>query len=135
MPLLKRIFVIHTTADEDDAETDANFQIQVVTPGGDFIQTFPEPITGSDHNQRERGRTDEYEFNVEGKGVDTQDSVFEIRMRMISTTDGWLPTRIWVLGETRENQIIVVAAHPEWQGGWFDRGDDAAGPEEHVISS
>jgi hypothetical protein len=133
MVRLKRIFVIHTTATDEDAESDAGFQIQVVAEAGDFIRPFPD----LPHDDRERGRTDQHEFVIPNSVVvDTLDPNFEIRMRMTTSNDGWHPSSIWVLGATMENQIILLGAYPEWGERRFDRpGNPPDTLEEHVISS
>jgi hypothetical protein len=131
MPQLNRIFVTHTTADESDAGSDADFQLRIRMPGDDVIRDFPD----LPHDERERGRTDFYEFDVSGDNVNSDDPVFRITMKMINTDDGWLPQSIFVIGETTTGGIVTLGAHPQWSDGWFDRGSDAAGPEEHVISS
>ena len=131
MPQLNKIIVIHTTADESDAGTDADFALEITKPGTDVRKEFPD----LPYDERERGRTDIYEFDVSGDGVNSDDPVFSITMRMTSSEDGWLPQSIFVLGETTTGSTITLGAHPQWGGGWFDRGSDAAGPEAHVIST
>jgi hypothetical protein len=131
MPQLNKITVIHTTANENDADTDADFQLQIAKPGGDVLRTFP----GLPHDEREKGRTDQYEFDVSGDNVNSDDPSFALVMRIINSDDGWLPKSIFAFGETTDGNTVVLGSHPQWDGGWFDRGDDAAGPEEHVISN
>jgi hypothetical protein len=135
MPQLNRIFVIHTTADEEDADSDADFQLQIarsVPP--DVLRTFED----LDHDDRERGRTDQYEFDVSGDNVNTDDPALAkgggIIMRMINSDDGWLPKSIFVLGETIDGKTVVLGSHPQWDGGFFDTGHD---PDisSHVISN
>jgi len=125
---LNKIFILHTTADKDDANTDAGFQLVIQAQPFSVIMDFPD----LDHDERERGRTDEYVFDVSNEGVTTES---EIKIRMKNTDDGWLPKTMWAIGETREGQFELLAGHSEWPKGWFDRGDNPAGPDEHVITS
>jgi hypothetical protein len=55
-------------------------------------------------------------------------------MRMTNTNDGWLPESIFVIGQG-PGGYHLIGAHSYWPTNkWFDRGSDAAGPDEHVIS-
>jgi hypothetical protein len=65
--------------------------------------------------------------------MDTKDPNFEIKMKIMNSDDGWKPESIWVLGETLENQILVLGAHPKWEGKIFDSEPESL--QEHVISS
>jgi len=123
--------VVHTTADKAYAGTDADFQLQIGRPGDDLVKDFPD----LPHDERERGRTDLYVFDVAGDNVNSDDPNFGLTMRMINSEDGWLPESMLVLGQTFSGEAIVLGSHPQWNGGWFDRGSDAEGPEAHVISS
>jgi len=129
MPRITGLTVINTTADEDDAETDADFQLQIARPGGDLLFTEPD----LPHDERERGRTDQYFYDLSGENVDSDAPGFQIIMRILSS-DGWLPSSIFVIGHTPSAGNVVLGSHPTWTDGWFDSGDDAAGPAEHVIS-
>lgn len=130
MAILKRIFIIHRTSKESNAQTDASFDFIASRPGPDFIMAFP---NYPDIDEREQGRTDEYEFDVEGENIDSETTILTMFMR--TTNNGWLPDRIWALGETEQNEIVILGAHPEWEGGWFDRGDDAVGSDRYIISN
>ncbi len=131
MPQLNAIRVIQTTADETDADTDADFQLQIFKPSGDELLDFPD----LPHDEREKGRTDRYRFDVSGLGVNSDDPSFGLAIRMVSSTDGWLPASIEVLGETTTGGTVVLGSHDPWTAGWFDRGSNAAGPDRHVISN
>lgn len=132
MPPLTRLFVVQTTADIDDAGTDAGFQLQIARPGGDVLMDFPD----LEHDERERGRTDQYEFDLSGVAppVNSDDPGFSIIMRMVSTEDGWLPSSIFVFGQTTAGTTIPLGSHPSWSFGAFDRGAGAGGLDAHVIS-
>jgi hypothetical protein len=141
MAELSRIFIIHTTSNESNAQTDADFALLASTAGIDFVQLFPD----LPHDEREQGRTDEYEFDVSGAagmpGVEPIDSDnTRLMIIMTSTTNGWLPSSIWAIGETVAGEYVVLANEPDWEERprpeekWFDRGDGAVGPDRHLIS-
>ena len=129
MTQINGLTIIQTTADKEDAETDADFQLQVTRPGGDLLVTFPD----LPHDERERGRTDQYFFDLTGKNVNTSVDNFQVIMRILSD-DGWLPSSIFVLGHPLAGQTFVLGSHPTWTDGSFDSGAGAGGPAEHVIS-
>lgn len=131
MATLRRIFVFHKTSRATDAQTDASFQLIASTPGVNFIAPFP----NLPHDEREKGRTDQYTFDVSGNRTPVDSDNTEITMEMTSSSNGWLPESIWVLGETTSGRRLILGQHPNWRGGWFDRGNDAAGPDKHVISN
>ena len=128
MARISGLTIIHTTA-YDDADTDADFQLQVARPGGDLLLTFPD----LPHDEREGGRTDQYFFDLSGEIVDSDAPGFQVIMRILSS-DGWLPSSIFVIGHTPDGGNVVLGSHPTWTEGWFDSGDDPAGPAEHAIS-
>ena len=124
--LLVKINIIHTTSKRNNANTDAGFTLIASTSGADFVQSFE----NLPHNERERGRTDEYVFDVSGRGIPTDT---ELTIRMTSTSDGWLPQTIWAIGETNTGEHVLLAANPSWTE-WFDRGSRPAGPDSHIIT-
>jgi hypothetical protein len=130
MPQLNTIRVIQTTADESNADTDAGFQLQIFRSGEDVLLDFPDLA----HNERERGGTDRYRFDVSGLGIDSSDPSFGLAMRMVSTDDAWLPASIDVLAETVTGETVVLGSHDPWTE-WFDRGSNPAGSDTHMISN
>ncbi|MDA2895512.1 hypothetical protein PDG61_31730 [Mycolicibacterium sp. BiH015] len=114
---------MHTTRNVADAGTDAAFHLYLtwVDDGGRVSLTLPFPDLA--HNERERGRTDYYRFNVSGKGVDTSRSL-QIYMTMLNSVDGWLPSSLFVIGRTTAGQFLVLGAHPNWPSDtWFDTNE------------
>ena len=129
MAQINGLTIIQTTADESDAGTDGSFQLQVGKPGADVVRSFPD----LPYDERERGRTDRYFFDLSGEDVDSDAPDFEIGIRTLSN-DGWLPSSIFVIGHTSDSRSVVLGSHPTWTDGWFDSGSDAAGPPYHVVS-
>jgi hypothetical protein len=90
MARINGLTIIQTTADETDAGTDGGFQLQIARPGGDVLRTFPD----LPYDERERGRTDQYFFDLSGENVDSNAPGFQVIMRTLSA-DGWLPSSIF----------------------------------------
>jgi hypothetical protein len=80
MSELDTIVVLHTTSWEDDAQTDANFQLEITTSGDRVIKAFDD----LPHNEREPGQTDIYQFDVSGDKIDAEDPGLLITMRMLT---------------------------------------------------
>ena len=137
MALLKKVIITHTTSEAKHANTDAAFELQFVK-GGTMPRDLHRPFEDQPHNEREKGRTDSYVFDVSNEGVDSNR---EIVMRMTTTEDGWLPRNMFVIGETSPGpdgriERFVLGSHPEWPAdGWFDRGSNSAGPDHYVITN
>jgi hypothetical protein len=127
---LNRIFVIHTTANDDDANSDANFELVVTRPVGEPVFMI---LDTPNHDDRERGQTDQYVLDVSSVDprVTTESTLL---VRMVSDDDGWLPKSMWAIGETTSGSFEVLAAHPEWGNRWFDRGDPET-PDQYTISN
>jgi len=114
MALLDRIWVIHTTSRADKSDTNDNFSLHLPATGKaadslGFLLRFP----NLPHNERERGRTDQYEFDVRRFGIDHQ----EARGKISMSTDGgnaWLPQSIWVIGRTIDGEDHVLVARSSW---------------------
>jgi hypothetical protein len=130
MSELDTIVVLHTTSWEDNAQTNANFQLEIDTSEDRVIKAFE----NLPHDEREPGQTDIYQFDVRGDKIDTKDPGLLITMRMVDSQDGWLPMSIFVLGKTSTGEFIVLGANPEWSE-WFDSGPGPVGPAKHVIST
>jgi len=126
MAKLKRIYIITTTANKKDANTDATFDLIASRSGTDWIKKFP----NLQHDERECGRTDYYDFNVRGQNISENAT---LTIRMTSTKDGWLPSSIFAIGKTVNNTYVVLASNPTWKK-WFDRGSKAVGPSKHRIN-
>lgn len=122
MAKLKELFVVHTTKNVADANTDADFALDIEMFG---IEPVRLPFPDLPYNERERGRTDFYRFDVSRKGLYTERSL-RIRMTMLNSTDGWLPESLFLIGNTELGESLVLAAYPDWPDNeWFDTNDPA----------
>lgn len=116
---LNTIIAIHTTSTATDAQTDASFRLNIRHPTepGKFnhLDFLPHP-----HNERERGRTDEYRFDVIGLGYNDMDFLKgkHIVSMTILSGDAWLPSSIWVIGVPNSGAPELLMSHPGW-GRWF----------------
>jgi hypothetical protein len=136
MPRINGLTVIHTTADEENAGSDADFQLQVVLPGEDLLLPFENL---PNHDDRERGNTEQYDFDLSGADVDSDAQGFQVIMRIVepNADDGWLPSSILVIGHTANGVDVVLGSHPDWRAEhptdpWFDLGGADAAVEQVI---
>jgi hypothetical protein len=135
MTFISDIFVIHTTHGVKDANTNAAFDLIVQGPGYEASAAFED----LKHDEREKGRTDQYRF-VFDEPFNWDPATWTVSMRMTSSTNGWLPYSMFVLGKGAEDfpeEWVVLGAHYIWpKGDWFDRGDPGSKDDhpEHAIS-
>lgn len=133
MATLKWIYVLHSTdPNHEDAGSDSNFELIATRKSGqgDYRKRFSK-WPGSRHDEREKGRTDEYRFDVTDKGITTES---QLKIRIIEE-DGWLPCSMWAIGLTESNEFVVLASRPNWDRGWINRGSDIPKEEEEVLIS
>ena len=127
MAKLNSLFVVHTTKNVANAETDADFHlfITVAVPVDDAHRSVTLLFPDQPHDERERGRTDSYRFDVSHEHLYTERGL-TIWMTMLNGTDGWLPKSVFLIGVTDSGESRVLGGHPDWPSGqWFDRGDPA----------
>jgi hypothetical protein len=94
-------------------ETDAPFELIVRGPGG-----YEARAAFEGHDEREQGRTDQYRFIFdEPFNWDSSSDRWTVSMRMTATTDGWLPSTMFVLGKVASDSPadwVVMGAHVLW---------------------
>ena len=142
MPVITGLTVVVTTSTVQNADCDGRFQLQVAKAGSDELLDFKSQHS---HDQLERGRTDQYFFDLTGLSmgaVDTGDAGFQVLMRALDS-DFWLPSSIFVLGHAEGGALgggVLVGFYPQWAeaGGWFSRDASETstppGAPQHVIS-
>jgi hypothetical protein len=133
MAKLETIWVIHTTSTAKDADTDDKFEVWLPAGGkkgdspGEFLRTPNLP-----HDERERGRTDQYEFDVRKLGIDHTEARGNVRLATLGS-DGWLPSSIWVIGRTVDGKHHILAARPRWRSrDWFST-DSSEGKDFYTL--
>jgi hypothetical protein len=115
MARLRFLWVITTTANVADADTDDVFDLIIYSAVNPQAQIgrfqFPD-LPNPD--ERERARTDEYKFDVSALNVDmftVGPDTLAIRTR---GNDVWLPATIWVIGEDVQGKRELRVAIPNW---------------------
>ena len=125
------LVVIHTTSRVDNAQTDALFKLVLVDAAGKEVQldfpTLP-------HNERERGRTDQYRFDLTGLDTQFQSETLgpeQIGVRILSG-DAWLPSSVFVVGFPFSGGPMLLVGHINWPSeGWFStQASDGGGTAE-----
>jgi hypothetical protein len=149
MPKLKNILVIHTTSNEPDASTNAEFTLEIVKSSGTPVskEFSKKDLLHPDKLTRQPGELDLFHFDVSTSNINSDESGFRIAMK-IKTGNAWLPRSIFVLGHTDTGDIILLGYHPRWGSDtrrtaplettrWFDVGPEQPliGIDTRVISS
>ena len=124
MAVLERIWVIHTTPTADDAGTDEGVTLEIQSG----TQRMSRPLPDLPHDERELGRTNEYEFDVRDFQLDTDElEPGDIRFTKRGD-DAWLPGSIWVIGRTVGGNFKLLVTRPDWPSNvWFST-DTSEGP-------
>jgi hypothetical protein len=114
MATLQTLWVIHTTSNVADSDTDEGFELVIrgtINPGAIAARIrFP----NLPHDERERGRTDEYRFQLLKFDINMfglSESEFCIR---ILGDDAWLPASIWIIGQDIVGRRELLASIPNW---------------------
>ncbi|BCW67339.1 hypothetical protein NicSoilB4_21020 [Arthrobacter sp. NicSoilB4] len=123
MAMLKTLWIIHTTAIETPAVTRPGFPTIPGTGANagtddkfDLLLNnrrfrFPDL---PDPDEREPGKTEEYEFDVQSARVDMDNVSGRYIVIEILGNDAWLPSSIWAIGEDVNGDSKVLAHVPKW---------------------
>lgn len=109
------VYVVHTTSTQSGSDTDDSFVLLVPATGkvdpvdGVFRLPFPK----QPHDNREQGRTDYYEFDISGRGVDHREARGKFAIET-KGKDGWRPSSIWITGRLRDGRYRLLGAAPRW---------------------
>lgn len=127
MATLKFLTVIHTTSRTADADTEDGFKLRIlgaINPDATVaVLTFPD----LPHDERERGRTDEYKFDVEDLDLDMF-GLNERNFELIALgDDAWLPATMWVIGQDIRGTRELLASVPIWPTNAWLSTDDSEG--------
>ena len=122
MARLRRLWVIHTTADVANADTEDLFDLVIDHfPNPEFVRLrhFPD-LPNPD--ERERARTDEYSFDIESLDIDSSDLTADKLRIQIRGNDAWLPSTLWVIGEDVHGTNHLIAGFPSWPSNrWWSK--------------
>lgn len=124
MTKLDHFWVIHTTSTTANADTEDTFSLGLLStqPNPSFEIWLPFPLLP--HDERERGRTDQYRFNIVESETTISMELLRARNLAIRTngSDAWLPSSIWVLGQDVSGTRRLLAGVPNWPRSlWFSK--------------
>jgi hypothetical protein len=133
---LDMFWLIHTTSVLSNADTEDKAFTLILRgafPSPDFQMVLPflKPIC----DDRERGRTDQFRFNVD-------QSQFQVNMEFLSPrnfvivtagSDMWLPESIWIVGRDVNRQHRLLVAIPFWPSHLRFSQDASEGAGQHSL--
>jgi hypothetical protein len=134
MARLRFLYVIHTTADVTDADTDGNFELVVFSPVNPQAEIGEFGFPDRPHDERERGRTDRYRLNVSSLNMD----MFHVRPEILAirtgSDDAWLPSSIWVIAEDVQGNRQLEVALPNWPSSlWWSTQESEGEPIRRLV--
>lgn len=118
------IIIDHTTSKTSNANADGKFALYIYNNicGGSIELEFPD----NPGDDREKGKTDIYTFNVDGYNVNADTFALAIAN---NGTDGWLPSKIGVSYTTQDQATHTYANINPWPTDkWFDGDDEFCHP-------
>lgn len=129
------IWVIHTTSVLDDADTEDGFSLGLtrVFPNPDFELWLDFPSLP--HDERERGRTDQYRFNLSQNETQIPMELLDPSKFMILTKgrDAWLPESIWIIGQDVNRARRLLVGIPFWPSTlWFSQDESEGRPQRSL---
>ena len=134
MAKLRTLWVIHTTANVANADTEDQFDLVIrASPNPNFEARFHFPNLPNP-DERERARTDEYRFNVES--IDANMELVDGNDMAIETlgSDAWLPSTVWVIGEDVAGQRKLLVGIPKWPSNrWWSKDTSEGQPSRLLV--
>jgi hypothetical protein len=133
MANIQRLWVIVTTANVADADTENKFDLVIkAAPNPNFEARFHFPDLPNP-DERERARTDEYPFEVGTLNV-SMDLVNGNTIAMeILGNDAWLPSSIWVIGEDVDGTRKLLVGIPRWPANRWWSTDTSEGQPSRLL--
>lgn len=136
MATLDMFWLIHTTSILRHADTeDRGFNLVVrwafPNPDIELRLGFPQPR----YDDRERGRTDQFRFNIDESKFTIDMESLGPRNFVIQTTgrDMWLPESVWIIGrDVHQNHRLIVAI-PFWPSHLRFSRDESEGADQHSL--
>ncbi|NUU18491.1 hypothetical protein HP550_14640 [Cellulomonas humilata] len=133
---LDHFWVIHTTSSTPDADTDDGVSIGLLftqpNPQFEIWMDFPD----LPHDERERGRTDQYRFNIVESETNISMDLLGPRNFALRTKgrDAWLPESIWVIGQDVDGNRRLLVGLPRWPATMWFSTDLAEGRPQRVLA-
>ena len=120
MAKLRTLWVLHTTSTKADADTENGFRLVIYSTINPNAILAVLPFPDLPHDERERGRTDEYRFDVRKLDVDMFGFNEDNFCIQILGNDMWLPRTVWVIGQDATGVRQLLASVPKWPDDlWF----------------
>lgn len=117
MATLDMFWLIHTTSVLSQADTEDKAFTLIVreafpNPEFQLFLQFPKPS----YDDRERGRTDQFRFNIDQSQFKINMGSLSPRNFVIATagSDMWLPESIWIVGRDVNRDHRLLVAIPFW---------------------
>jgi hypothetical protein len=135
MALLDHFWVIQTTSTRSDADTEDSFKLGLLftqpNPQFEIWLDFPD----LPHDERERGRTDQYRFNIVESDTEISMELLQARNFAIATNgnDAWLPDSIWIIGQDVNEARRLLAGIPRWPSNLWFSTDLSEGRPRHSL--
>lgn len=135
MAKIRTLWVIVTTADVPDADTEDKFDLVIsgFAPNPQSVKRFPFPNLPNP-DERERARTDEYRFDV--RSLDSEIDLLDggnIAIEILGN-DAWLPSTIWVIGEDASANRRLLAGIPRWPNNqWWSKDLSEGKPSRPLL--
>jgi hypothetical protein len=128
--VIRRLLMVLTTADEDDAGTDDKIELQISTSDGHLVVNHV--FTDTSQDDLERGQANLYYVPASIPFTRSELNADSIRLG-IKGNDAWLPDRLFLFGlddEQGNAESIVPLVHlPTWPFRWLstdrDEGEDS----------
>jgi hypothetical protein len=127
---IRRLLMLMTTADEDDAGTDDKIEIRITTSAGTLVVAHEIPDTSQDDQEKAQANF----YFVPVITPFTRNDLNDDSIRLsIKGDDAWLPNRFFLFGldeEERDPDFLVPLIHlPGWPFGWLstdhEEGEDS----------
>ncbi|SOD41847.1 hypothetical protein [Nitrosovibrio sp. Nv4] len=115
--VIRRLLVVMTTADADDAGTDDDIQIRIATRDGSQVVNHIFPDTSQDDLERAQANLYYVPVNIPFRKIDLNDDA--IRLSILGR-DAWLPARFFLFGLSEDEggqppEFVVPLVHlPTW---------------------
>jgi len=123
MAVIEDLWVIHTTSQETQANTNDNFSLQIQSQGQRAVLVFPD----LEHNERELGRTDEYHFDLRDWEFDDE-MIQPGEIEMITHgSNRWLPSSFWVISRNVNDEYRILIVNLNWPQNAYFSNDPSEG--------
>lgn len=124
MAQLRYLWVVHTTSTAENADTEDAFTLVIYSPINPQAEVGSLSFPDLPHDERERGRTDQYRFDMRREDVEVNMFGLSEGEFALQTNgrDAWLPASIWIIGQDIRGVRSLLVDLPNWPNDlWFSR--------------